>query len=200
MSQGDRFRRWPLVAYFVLAYLISWGGIIAVIGLEGIPSDVAPDEGLFLTVIAVQFSGPFLAGIGLTIIVDGLEGFRDLWRRQRRARVGVKWYLIALGTKPLVLAVLASVLSAISPAFTPGILTTDDKLSLVAFGIVAGIIIPFFEETGWTGFALPRLRLRYSVVVGGILLEVVWGVWGRRAEFRGASYAYGGVWPSRIAR
>ena len=34
-----------------------------------------------------------------------------------------------------------------------------------------------FEEIGWTGFAVPRLRLRYSVFATGLIVGIIWGAW-----------------------
>jgi membrane protease YdiL (CAAX protease family) len=33
------------------------------------------------------------------------------------------------------------------------------------------------EEVGWTGFAIPRLRLRYGVLTTGLIVGILWGVW-----------------------
>jgi membrane protease YdiL (CAAX protease family) len=33
------------------------------------------------------------------------------------------------------------------------------------------------EELGWTGFAVPRLRRRYSVFTTGFVVGLFWGVW-----------------------
>lgn len=192
-------RRRSLVAYVVLAYVVSWGGVLAVVGPSGLTGDAAPERDLFLAVVAAQFSGPFLAGIALTASTGGRAGLRELWRRQRRVRVGLRWYAVALGTTPLLLAAILGVLSAASPAFTPGIVTADDRLSLLAVALVGGFVVAFFEEVGWTGFALPRLRARYPLLVAGILLGVVWGAWHGLADFWGNAAVYGGRWPLRIS-
>ena len=68
-------------------------------------------------------------------------------------------------------------LSLLSPEFLPGIFTTDDKASLLLFGIVAGLMVGIFEELGWTGFAIPRLRLRYGVLTTGLIVGFLWGAW-----------------------
>ena len=47
---------------------------------------------------------------------------------------------------------------SLSPEFLPGILTSDDKASLLLFGIAVGAYGGgFLEELGWTGFAVPTL-------------------------------------------
>jgi membrane protease YdiL (CAAX protease family) len=38
-------------------------------------------------------------------------------------------------------------------------------------------VVGFFEELGWTGFATPRLRLRYSVLATGLFVGSLWGAW-----------------------
>jgi membrane protease YdiL (CAAX protease family) len=58
-------------------------------------------------------------------------------------------------------------LSLASPDFRPDFATADDKLSIALAGIVLGLMVGVFEELGWTGFALPRLRrlLPYRVLM-----------------------------------
>jgi len=35
----------------------------------------------------------------------------------------------------------------------------------------------FLEELGWTGFAVPGLRLRYGVLTTGLIVGFLWGAW-----------------------
>jgi membrane protease YdiL (CAAX protease family) len=44
-------------------------------------------------------------------------------------------------------------------------------------GIIAGVMTGVFEELGWTGFAVPRLRLRHGVVATGLIVGLLWGAW-----------------------
>jgi membrane protease YdiL (CAAX protease family) len=64
-----------------------------------------------------------------------------------------------------------------SPVFLPGIVASNDKASLLLPGITAGLVAGFFEELGWTGFAIPRLRRRYGVLATGLIVGLLWGVW-----------------------
>ena len=43
--------------------------------------------------------------------------------------------------------------------------------------IVAGLVVGFFEELGWTGFAVPRLKQRYGVLNTGLIVGFLWGAW-----------------------
>ena len=40
-----------------------------------------------------------------------------------------------------------------------------------------GIFLTFFEEIGWTGFAIPELRKRFNILSTGLLLGALWGAW-----------------------
>ena len=68
-------------------------------------------------------------------------------------------------------------LSLFSLAIVPGIFTSSDKVTLLISGLVAGALVGIFEELGWTGFAVPRLRLNYGVLATGLIVGFVWGLW-----------------------
>ena len=72
-------------------------------------------------------------------------------------------------------------------------LTTADPVGLLLPGVTGGILVGFCEELGWTGFAIPRLRLRYSVLATGLLMGVVWGTW--HAPLFSRSDSFAGVLP-----
>jgi membrane protease YdiL (CAAX protease family) len=118
-----------------------------------------------------------VAGILLTSLASGREGLRELLSRLLRWHVGVRWYAVALLTAPLSATVVLLALLHLSPEFLPGIFTSDDKATLLLMGIAAGLTVGFFEELGWTGFAIPRLRQRYGVLTTGLIVGLLWGAW-----------------------
>jgi len=170
-------KRHPVLTYFALTFAISWGGILMVIGPGGILGTKEVSEGLMPFVYLATLLGPSLAGILLTGLVDGRAGFRELLSRLLRWRVGARWYAVALLTAPLLITATLFALSLTSPVFLPVIVTTDDKVSLLLTGIVMGLVVGFFEELGWTGFAVPRLRLRYGGLTTGLIVGLLWGAW-----------------------
>jgi len=170
-------KKHPVLTYFALTFAISWGGILMVIGPGGILGTKEVSEGLMPFVYLATLLGPSLAGILLTGLVDGRAGFRELLSRLLRWRVGARWYAVALLTAPLLITATLFVLSLTSPVFLPVIVTTDDKVSLLLTGIVMGLVVGFFEELGWTGFAVPRLRLRYGGLTTGLIVGLLWGAW-----------------------
>ncbi|MGB3635446.1 MAG: type II CAAX endopeptidase family protein [Rubrobacteraceae bacterium] len=185
--------RYPVATYFVLAFAISWGGILILAGPGGISANGEPSEALVPLLYPAMLLGPSVTGILLTGIVSGRAGFRDLFTRLTRWRVGARWYAIALLTAPLLVTVVLLGLSLTSPVFLPSILTTDDRLSILLVGIVAGLMVGIFEELGWTGFAIPRLRLRYGVLGTGLIVGLVWGVWHLPLFFWGSGITSGAL-------
>src|SRR5215204_2668348 len=173
-------KRHPVLSYFVLAFAISWGGILPIIGGVGaIPGTAEETTKLFPAVYLVTVAGPSLAGLLLTGLTGGWTAFRELGSRLLKWRVGARWYAVALLTTPLtVMATLLS-LSLISPEFLPGFLTTSVKASMLQFGFVAslGLLTGLLEELGWTGFAIPRLLGRHGVLATGLFVGLLWGAW-----------------------
>jgi membrane protease YdiL (CAAX protease family) len=183
----DFIKRKPLSTYFVLTFVISWGAILIMVGPSGIPVSTAQVAVLGLAMLL----GPSVASILLTCLASGRAGFRELLSQMFKWRVGARWYLVALLIAPLSTAAVLFALSLLSPEFFPVIFTSDDKMSLLVMGIVAGLMVGIFEELGWTGFAIPRMRLRYGVLTTGIIVGLVWGMWHfilfwERGSFSGA--------------
>ena len=165
--------RHALAAYYVLVFTISFGSVLLVLGPDGLFS-----TGTTMAVAgALILIGPPVASLLLTALVDGRPGLRELGSRLRRWRVDARWYAVALLTAPLVMGATVFALSLASPDFRPDIVTADDKLGIVVAGIAAGLVGPFLEELGWTGFALPRLRRRHGVLATGLVMGVLWGAW-----------------------
>ncbi len=173
----DFVKRYPVVAFYVLAFAISWGGVLMIIGGPGaIPGTTEQTGTLVGLVMLAWFAGPSITSILLTALLDGKAGLRELLSRLLRWRVGIRWYVVALVAGPLVYMAGLLPLALFSHQFLPGILTTSDKASLLLFGIGSGLIGGgFLEELGWTGFGVPRLRLRYSALTTGLIVGVLWG-------------------------
>ncbi|HEU5102845.1 MAG TPA: CPBP family intramembrane glutamic endopeptidase [Roseiflexaceae bacterium] len=171
-------KRHPAPSYFALTFVISWGGMLLVAGRGGIPAPPELTGMQALFVMLAWFGGPSLASILLTGLLYGRAGFRDLLTRMVRWRVGARWYAVALLTAPLLFLAISLGLALSSPAFLPGILTSNDKAALLLFGLGYGLIGGgFLEELGWTGFATPTLlrRMRYGVLGTGLIVGVLWG-------------------------
>ena len=149
-------KRYPLPAFFVLAYVLSWWvyPLLQVSPLLGF-------LGLF---------GPALAALIVVALTEGKTGLKGLLGRIVRWRVGVRWYLIALGL-PALLALAAASMHLLLGAPTPFHLGELSILEPILFVLVVG------EELGWRGYALPRLLATRSALAASLILGVLWGAW-----------------------
>jgi membrane protease YdiL (CAAX protease family) len=175
----------PLVAFFALAYALSWL-ILVPAGLG-----LLPDSAGILAWLAPF--GPAVAAFVVTALTGGRPAVGQLLRRMVQWRVGIHWYLLILFGVPLVellgaFAVLGSMPLDDLAQNWPLIFT-----SYLPQVLVAVVVIGLAEETGWRGFALPRLQERPGPLVGTAVLAVVWAGWHLPnllfGGWTGASYA-----------
>ena len=136
--------------------------------------------------LAIPMLGaPFGAGILMSYLVDRKRGLADLFSRMRKWRVSGRWYL-PLSIFPILLMSVLIVLSiVVSPELAP---------SFVVPFIFIGIIGGSLEETGWTGFAFPKMSLQRSILGAGLSLGIVHGVWHFAADYLANSGAMGAYW------
>ena len=185
-------KKHPLLSYFALAFAISWGGVLFVAGGPGgISANSEASEMQVTFLYPVLIVGPSVAGILLTALLYGRAGLSEFRSRLLKWRVGARWYVVALLTAPLSVTAAVLALSLRSSEFVPSILTTSDKTSLLLMGIFAGLMVGIFEELGWTGFAIPRMKLRYGILGTGLIVGVLWGAWHFPPFFWGSGAASG---------
>jgi uncharacterized protein len=185
-------KKHPLLSYFALAFAISWGAVLFVAGGPGgISANSEASEMQVTFLYPVLIVGPSVAGILLTALLYGRAGLSEFRSRLLKWRVGARWYVVALLTAPLSVTAAVLALSLSSSEFVPSILTTSDKTSLLLMGIFAGLMVGIFEELGWTGFAIPRMKLRYGILGTGLIVGVLWGAWHFPPFFWGSGAASG---------
>lgn len=167
----DLVKRHPLVSFFGLTFVITWGleAVRLLLGLPGVPA---------IIFLEVAGAGPSLAGLTVAWIAGGGQGVRKVLGRILRWRVEFRWYLLVLIFFPaLLVAVIAAatVLSGepFSLAF-PG-----PWWLLPAFMPLVLFLGPLQEELGWRAFALPALMERHGWLPAGLLLGVAWALWHR---------------------
>ena len=175
VDKSNPAKRHSLVLFFVLAYALSWAVEIPLaLRARGLIAAPIPWSLHYLAAY-----GPLLAAIIVTGLTDGREGLKALWGRMFKWRVRPVWWLVALA--PLVLyALLALVLR-----FIPGQGADLAELGQIDFlpNLGAGALLVWFltfglgEETGWRGFALPRLQRGHSAFSATLILWVFWALW-----------------------
>jgi membrane protease YdiL (CAAX protease family) len=114
--------------------------------------------------------GPATAAIIVAACTDGRAGVGDLFRSVAIWRVGLRWYVVALGL-PAVIS-LATVGLGLVFGTPPDVQFSQlSPLTTILFITVIG------EELGWRGYALPRLQARYGGLGASLILGILWAAW-----------------------
>ena len=162
-------RQLGLLFFFGTAFSLSWllvGLIVLIGGRTALPP---------AAMVSIFILGPLLAAFGASAYEEGWAGVRGLLTQWVRWRVAPRWYAIALGIPALVVVASALLFLALGgplPPALPGSIWLAVPLMLIAF-VVGGLL----EETGWRGYALPRLQPRVGALWASIILGVVHACW-----------------------
>ena len=189
MNIRSHIQRHVVLSYFVLAFLASWGGSFAAVGPKFIRGEALQFTDALLVFLPMLI-GPSLAGIVMAYLVDGKSGLQDLFSQMRLRRADARWYSAILIFPVLILAVQLGLVALLSKDFAP---------YFFPMGILIGLMAGFFEEIGWTGFALPRMQLKHSALAVGILLGVLHSLWHMAADYLTASGVRGNYWIPHFA-
>ena len=169
--------RHPVAAFLGLTFAISWGGILAISLPTGIPGSGDGLGSLVGPVFFAMLAGPFLSAIIMSFVLGGPAGLMELlngftvWRAKP-----IEYFAAVLLIPACALTVLLP-LSLVSPAFTPGFLGPQGGVSMIALSLAGGLTVAIIEETGWTGFATPRLLIGRGVMAAAVGLGLIHGFW-----------------------
>jgi uncharacterized protein len=178
MSARSFVKTHPVSTFFALALGISWAGLVAMAGPDGIPATTQEAEEMGGLVFVAPLVGPAVAGPLCIALVGGRSGLRDLWFRLVKWRLSVRWYALALLALPALALATILPLTLLWPDLLPEVLATDEnKVTFVLIGVSVGLMVGIFEEIGWTGFAIPQLRRRHGVLTTGLVVGFLWGLW-----------------------
>lgn len=165
----------PLLSFFLLAYVLSWVvEIPLVLKAKGIIQTEIPFSLHYLAAY-----GPMLSALIVTGLTGGSRGLQELLGRMTKWRVNPVWWLVTAA--PLGFNLLITVALWLIQGVRIDILAMGQVDFLPALGLAA---LPMWiltfgigEETGWRGFALPRLQKDRSAFSATLILWVVWALW-----------------------
>jgi membrane protease YdiL (CAAX protease family) len=173
-----------VAVFYFIAFALSWSIVIPqAAASRGLISVQLPGAVGFLSPLA-----PMLAAMLMSWREGGTAELKRLLRPLLAWRAAPRWYAIALLGFPL-LALVAVVLSFVItghradlsanyihnvfPQFRRNLSPWLLFLPFLVFSIVT--TIP--EETGWRGFALPRLQRRWGPLLASLVVGSLWGLW-----------------------
>jgi membrane protease YdiL (CAAX protease family) len=185
-------RQHPITAFLVATYtlvaLIFALPLLGSSGLALLPIEL-PSIAPFLLISTIALS---LVAVGVTAVIDGRQGVRELRSRAFRFRVSPIWYVTALLVLPVAALAVAVAVQGTAPlealAREPGL--TVAWLVQIAIAVV---LINFWEEIAWTGFVLHRLQPR----LGPLPATVATG-WAQAAFHIPLLFIVGGVSETRL--
>lgn len=185
-------KKCALVIYFMLAFIVSWGLATLIVGPSEIINVKAEAGSKIPLVVMAMVLGPTFAGLLCTWLVDRKEGLKSLLSRLRKRPENKRWYL-ALLIAPGSLIISVLLLMFFSKNFTPAIFSENDKLSFLGFTLFGALVGGFFEEIGWTGFAIPKMLKRFNIFKTGLVLGLIWGAWHFLVNLWGSANSSGEV-------
>ena len=153
-------KRHPLIMFFVVTYALSWG---------------------FLPIKALGFlpAGPLIAALIVIPLIQGRAGLKELGSRMIRWRVGLRWYIVAIGL-PLAVLLTTLTLNVALGAGAPSLAQIAPLSSLImvfAVRLINPLDGPMGEEPGWRGYALPGLQAGRSPLVATLSLALLVTIW-----------------------
>jgi membrane protease YdiL (CAAX protease family) len=150
------------VAFFVLAYLLSWW--------PGLFMDASSGEAPILPL------GPLAAAIAMLLFVGGWTTLKVFLQKVARWRVGWQWYLLVL-VGPVAIAAAATAVSFGLGAEIKAGYAFPAAADLAAKFVFIFVLIGLGEEPAWRGFALPRLMAQHSALAASLMLWPLHLVW-----------------------
>lgn len=156
-------------SYFVFTLVFSWTfwGILL---LQSNRDNFTPYGPLFY----IGGIAPMLSAATLTYMEKGRTGVINLIRASLNF-TGLTFagllIILLVSTLPNILAVLIQ-----KPQGSP-LIAMDLSISTTAPWFTFLFIVSIIEETGWRGYALPRLLKHYDPLASSLILGTIWAVW-----------------------
>jgi membrane protease YdiL (CAAX protease family) len=172
---ADKSQTNSLVRFFALAYLLSWAIWLPLyspyFGITSLP--VLPLHH------ALGALGPMLAAFILIYKEEKKKGVSRLIHSM--FQITKPAFLIIALTAPFLLLLIAALINyLLTDTFTlVGMWRTREfpSFSFPVYFLYNLLFFGFGEETGWKGYALPKLQSKLSAFTSGIVFTFFWAIW-----------------------
>lgn len=172
-AHADRTTRTPgLGSFFTMTFALTWGiAAILILAPDAVERIFGP-IGLSNPLYLLAVYAPAISGLVLVRRRLGRSGLRGFVRRLGMIRMpAANWLFLVVGIPAIVFtgAALSGTAGDI-PVFSPWYTVLP---ALAGSMFLAGT----WEELGWRGVALPLLQRRFTPIVSGLVVGVVWALW-----------------------
>ena len=186
-------KRHAVIAYFILAYAISWAVELPL---------AASAQGWLQTPVPAPLHylasfGPMLSALIVTAATEGSPGIRQLLAELLKWRVGLGWFLFST-LSPLALFVAAATVGYATDGKWPDLALLGEVDYLPYLGPMGAFLLWLLtfglgEELGWRGYALPRLQKAHTALTATLILGLIWALWHLPAFFYKDTYVAMGL-------
>jgi membrane protease YdiL (CAAX protease family) len=185
--------RHPMAVFLTIAYVASAAifalPFLATTGIGVIDLDL-PGIAPFVLLSAISLAG---AAFVTTALAEGRDGVQGLRRRVFHFRVNPGWYLVALVLLPGAALLTAVALAGFEP-LVKLVTSPDVVIGAVIGAVVAFVLVNWWEEAAWTGFALERLQPRLGPIGASVVTT-----WLQALVHLPLVFIAGGVTEGRVA-
>jgi membrane protease YdiL (CAAX protease family) len=162
-------RRHPLAVFLAIAYTAGAAilalPLLAADGL-GVLSVKLPGTAPFILLVAFSLAG---AAFVTTALAEGRDGVRRLRRRVFAFRVRPVFYVVGLLLLPATALASTVAVAGIDPVMRL-IASPEIMVGVVFLGaLLAFLLVNWWEEAAWTGFALERLQPRMGPIGASVV-------------------------------
>ena len=151
---------------------------------------IADPSSVSLLALAVYTVIAFIPALIIALIFSPIPGIRKNLASLTQLSGHLIWYVLAILTMPAIMGLSVVITLMLGGPLLSTPTPAGNLIELVGLVIITFLFTFFFsgginEETGWTGFVLPRLQARQSPLVATILLWGIWIIWHLPYHFLG---------------
>jgi membrane protease YdiL (CAAX protease family) len=163
-------KKYSLKGWLFLTFVITWGIAAAYLLLPDTMCQIFGEISYSSPLFWIASYAPLIASILVIANKGGKKELFEFLKQIVQFKFELKWFLFIIICVPLI-TVVASIPTEV------GIHIPLNMGFLITFLISNIFIGPLGEEPGWKGVALPNLLSKYSPLLSGIILGVIWAIW-----------------------